>query len=423
MSKRILIVGGGAIGLATAWYCQQAGLSVTVIERNSAQRDGCSYGNAGLITPSHFVPLAAPGMIRLGLRMMWNPESPFYIRPRLSWELLSWLWKFKQACTAKKVQQAAPVLLELSLAGRQCYEELDQSWQGCLNIERAGLLMLCQTPHMLAEEIAIAKQAHGLGLPATILDPQGAAKLEPNIDMKIAGAIHYPQDAHLSPNALMKQLQDRLSAGGCEFLWNTEVVDFKRRGDTVHGVQTDQGVIAGDELVLCGGSWTASLAKRLGWHLPLQAGKGFSLTLPTPPQQPRTSAVLMEARVAVTPLGNALRFAGTMEMAGLDLSISQARLRGIIRSVQQVYPAFTAEDFSNVQPWAGLRPCTPDGLPYLGRTQRLKNVSLATGHAMMGISLALISGKVLADELMGEPNPLLESTLFSPDRYDAQSGR
>jgi D-amino-acid dehydrogenase len=174
--------------------------------------------------------------------------------------------------------------------------------------------------------------------------------------------------------------------------------------------------VDGDEFVLCGGSWSPGLAQGLHLSLPMQAGKGYSLTLAQPRSLPRICAILTEARVAVTPMGGALRFGGTMEIAGLDESINPVRVRGIVHSVPAYYPDFSEGDFANIQPWVGLRPCPPDGLPYLGRTARYDNLVIATGHAMMGLSLGPVTGQVVADLLCGE-RPAMDLRLLSPDRF------
>ncbi|HRI15267.1 MAG TPA: FAD-dependent oxidoreductase [Verrucomicrobiota bacterium] len=420
MSARpeVLVIGAGVIGLCTAYYCARRGLSVTVLDRQPAQHDGCSFGNAGMIVPSHFVPLAAPGMVALGLKWMANPESPFYIRPRLNWELLDWGVKFWRAATAVKVQRAAPRLRDLHLASRAAYEELAALPGHDFGLVKRGLLMLCKTPHTFEEETRYAAQANALGIPAQVLDPHQVAALDPDITMNIAGAVYFPRDCHLSPDRFMAGLQSRLEQLGVKFLWNADVTDFRigaaQRIDAL--VLNDQREVHADEFVLAGGSWSAVLARKLSLNIPLQAGKGYSLTLPQPRQLPQLCSILTEARVAVTPMNGSLRFGGTMEIAGLNEEVNPVRVRGIIKSIPWYFPKFSPEDFQGIQPWRGLRPCSPDGLPYLGRTAKFSNLCLATGHAMMGLSLGPITGKVVADLLVRDA-PGFDLQLLSPDRY------
>ena len=412
--KHILIIGGGVIGLCTAYYAARQCHRVTVIDRDAADHEGCSYGNAGMIVPSHFVPLAAPGMVALGLKWMWNPASPFYIKPRLSRDLLSWGIKFWRAATPERARRAAPLLRDLHLASRACFEELAELTD--FGFVKKGLLMLCKTQHTLAEEAKTAERARQLGVPAEVLDVSQTAALDPNVRMDVAGSIYFPKDCHLSPNRFMAALKHQLNQAGAQLSWETEVTGWRVDGSRVEAVQTAKGEFSADEFVVCGGSWSPVVARDLRLNLPLQAGKGYSLTLPQPRQLPQICAVFTEARVAATPMGNTLRFGGTMEIAGLNEEINPVRVQGIIKSVPKYYPDFTPQDFEGVQPWRGLRPCSPDGLPYVGRTARYSNLCLATGHAMMGLSLGPITGRLIA-EILSDETPSIQIGLLNPDRY------
>ena len=412
----VVIVGGGVIGLCTAWYAARAGHRVTVIDREPARRDGCSFGNAGMVVPSHFVPLAAPGMVALGLRWMWNPESPFYIKPRLDPGLLAWGLRFWRAATPEHVRRSAPLLRDLHLASRQAFEELAAEPGLDFGLVRRGLLMLCRTSHALDEEAATAVRARELGIPAEVLDPAQAARLDPGARMDIVGAIHFPKDCHLAPDRLMAGLQARLEAGGARFLWGTEVTGWDLDADRITAVRTSNGTVRGDAFVLCGGSWSPGTGRGLRLNLPMQAGKGYSVTMPGPRRLPQLCSILTEARVAVTPMGDTLRFGGTMEIAGLNHDVNPARVRGIIRAATEYFPEFTPADFEGVKPWHGLRPCSPDGLPYLGRARSHPNLVVATGHAMMGLSLGPVTGRLVVELLSGQP-PSLDLTLLAPDRY------
>jgi D-amino-acid dehydrogenase len=416
--KHIAIIGGGVIGLSTAWYCQQRGHRVSVIDRQPSRRDGCSFGNAGMLVPSHVIPLAAPGMIRLGLKWMWNPESPFYIRPRASWDLLRWLWSFQRACTRKHVEAAAPLLRDLHLHSRMLYEQLETELPGGFDLQTRGLLMLCKTASGWDGEAKVARQAEQLGVPAQVLDAAATAELDPNVQLDVRGSVYYPKDCHLSPNRLMAAIESALAEAGCNFLWETESTGFANSERVVQAVQTNRGDVEADEFVLCGGVWSSRLARQLGMSLPMQAGKGYSVTLEQPPELPRLCSLLHEARVAVTPLGSSLRVGGTMEIAGVDETVTTSRVRGITRSFCQYFPAFEPRDFEGLEPWSGLRPCSPDGLPYLGRSSKLGNLLVSTGHAMMGISMALASGQIIADIVDHKSVQINNLHLLSPDRYN-----
>ncbi|MEQ2009391.1 MAG: FAD-dependent oxidoreductase [Limisphaerales bacterium] len=448
MSKHILIIGSGVIGLCTAYYCARRGHRVTVLDREAADHEGCSFGNAGMITPSHFVPLAAPGMVALGLKWMWNPESPFYIKPRLDWDLFNWAFKFWQVSTDARVNRAAPLLRDLNLASRACFEELAESWSGSRRREEAptsqsaignrqsainqsvltsaptgdfglttrGLLMLCKTQRGLDHEAEFAAHANQLGVPAQVLDAKQAAAMDPAVTLDVAGAVFFPKDAHLTPSRFMAALRAQCEAAGVRFKWNTEATGFAQHAARITSVRTARGDFTADEVVLCGGSWSPLLAHKFGLSIPMQAGKGYSLTLPKPPQLPQLCSICTEARLAVTPMGTSLRFGGTMEIAGLNEDINPVRVRGIIKSALKYLPAFKESDFDGVPPWRGLRPCSPDGLPYIGRTAKFANLSIATGHAMMGLSLGPVTGQLMAKILSGE-SPEFDLSLLSPDRY------
>jgi len=421
MGEHVVIVGGGVVGLCTAYYCARRGFRVTLVERNGAERDGCSYGNAGMLVASHFVPLAAPGMVALARKWMWNPASPLYVKPRLSPSLLGWGHKFWRASTPQHVRRAAPLLTELSFASHRCYDELAKLPGSEFGLVHKGLLMLCRTPHALDEESKTAEMGRALGIESRTLDAKGVAALDPGIRMEVEGGVYFPQDRHLTPQRFVAEMQNRLAGMDVEFAWNTEVAGWRvDSGRKIRAISTKSGLeIEGDEFVLCGGSWSPSLVRGLGLKIPIEAGKGYSLTLPNPRRSPSICAILTEARLAATPMGSTLRFAGTMEIAGLDETINPVRVRSIIAAATTFYPEIPASDFEGVKPWRGLRPCSPDGLPYVGRTRRYANLSIAAGHAMMGISLGPVTGELVAGTLAGEAPPF-DIAQLSPDRYDAR---
>lgn len=425
-AKRVVIVGGGIIGLSTALYALRRGHGVTIIERAAPPGQGCALGSSGMIVPSHFVPLAAPGMVALGLKWMLDPESPFYIRPRASLDLLRWGWRFMRAANAAHVARAAPLLRDLHLASRAGYEEWADEFHDAFGLVRKGLLMLCKTEHGLREEAKTADVARQLRVPAEVLDRNETETLEPALRLDIAGAVYYPRDCHLTPELLIAALTRAVSVAGAELLWETTVTRWHTGGERVERVETNRGDVHGeinaDEFVLAAGVSSSGIAEPLGVHLPMQAGKGYSMTLPSPPRLPSICAILTEARVAITPMGSALRVGGTMEILAADANsnaVSPARVRGITRSVPEYFPDFSTEDFRDAPVWSGLRPCSPDGLPYLGRFRRYANLSAATGHSMMGVSLAPITGKLMA-EILSDEKPSIDIGLLNPDRYPSR---
>lgn len=399
-TKRVCIVGGGVIGLCSAYYALRRGFAVTVLQREPEGGDNCSMGNAGLVVPSHFVPLAAPGMIAKGLRWMMNPESPFFVRPRLDPALARWGWLFQRHATADHVAHSRELLRDLNLESRRLYAELEA--EGPIGLVQNGLLMLCNSQKGLDEEAETAEAAREIGLEANVLDARQTAAIDPDITMDIVGAVHFTEDCHLDPARFMATMLRRVKALGATIETGVAIERIETRGGRVTTVSGGGRRFEADEFVLACGSWSAKLLKSVGVNLPLQAGKGYSLTLQNPPELPRLPSIFAEAKVAITPMGPNLRFGGTMEVGGLDHSIHHRRVRGLVKSVSSYFPKFSERDFDGIEPWAGLRPVSPDGIPYVGKLKGMPNLAVATGHAMMGLSLGPVTGRLVADLIAGD---------------------
>lgn len=414
--KHVLVCGAGVVGLCCALYLRERGYEISVVDRSAVSGDGCSFGNAGMIVPSHFTPLAAPGMVGLGLRWMLHRRSPFYVRPRLDPALATWALHFIRAANSSHVSRTGPVLRDMHLASRELYEQLADGCENGFGLVKRGLLMLCRTKRGLQHEVKAARRARELDVPVEIMSPARAAEMDPGIRMDIAGAVFYPVDCHLDPQRLMRKLTELVIGAGVTVHWSTEVTGWRTANDRIAAARTNQGELQADEFVLAGGIWSSQMVRELGLKLPMQPGKGYSFTLPQPRQLPRLCSLLSEAHVAVTPMGSSLRVGGTLELSGLDRSISTERVKAIAEAFAQYFPEFRAKDFAGVRPWSGLRPCSPDGLPYIGRFTRYSNLCTATGHAMMGVSLAPITGKLVSEIISGQPSRIALEPL-SPQRY------
>lgn len=413
---KIGIIGGGIIGLSSAYYLQKAGHQVTVLDKGNLT-EGCSFGNAGMIVPSHFIPLAAPGMISKGIRWMFNSESPFYVRPRASRELLQWGYLFYKNSTHEKAANGAKALKELSLYSKSLYQQLAKDLPFDYGYHERGLLMLYQTKETEKEEIESVKWAGDYGIEARILKPDEVQSLEPEVKVNVRGGVYFPGDAQITPHHLMNRLIQNLKQLGVDFKTECEVLDFNINKGTIQSLTTNQGDFSFDEVILATGSWSGKLASQLHLSLPMQAGKGYSFTLNEVEKNIRIPSIFLEARVAITPMGNSLRFGGTMEITGLDHSISMNRVKGIVDSIPSYYPDMKVSMPEEKDVWHGLRPCSPDGLPYIGRSEKIKNLILATGHAMLGISLGPGTGKLVADLVDGK-DPDLNLSPFNPDRFN-----
>jgi D-amino-acid dehydrogenase len=414
--KNVLIVGGGIIGLCSAYYLIQEGHQVTVLDKSDLT-DGCSFGNAGMIVPSHFIPLAAPGMIAQGIKWMFNSESPFYVKPRLNWDLISWGLKFYKAATDAQVNRAMPVLRDLNVQSRNLYAEMAKLPDLQFAFEPKGLLMLCKTEHMLEEESHVAETAHALGMEAKVMNLTEVHALEPEVKPDVLGGVFYPGDAHLHPTQLVRSLKQWLVSKGVRLQGETEAQGFDIRKDTISTVVTNRGDFKADEIVIAGGSWSQAIVRQLALRMPVQAGKGYSITMDLPAKKLRTPSILTEARVAITPMGEQLRIGGTMEIGGINQEIDLRRFGGILKSVPKYLPDYQFDIPEKKQIWSGLRPCSPDGLPYIGRLHKLKNVIIASGHAMLGLSLGPVTGK-LVTELISQQSASMDISLLSPERFN-----
>lgn len=389
-----LVIGGGVIGLCSAYFLSRAGHRVVVIDRDPDRRESCSDRNAGMVVPSHFIPLAAPGVISQGLKWMLNRKSPFYLRPRLDIALWKWCWEFASHSNREHVANSQELLRDLSLESRRLFDRLSEELG--FTLVRNGLLVLCQSEAGMHEEKEVAGAARRLGIEAEICGPERLRELDPDAAMSAIGGIWFPNDAHLDSEEFLAALRQGILRQGGEFL-DGEVEDFEISGGACRAVVLANGEkLAADRVTIACGAWSPAMTRRLGLRLLMQGGKGYSFTIPNPTELPRLCSLLKEGRVAVTPMGGKLRVAGTMEICGDDLSIDMPRLQGIIRSFCRFFPAFTPGDFEGLEPWSGLRPCSPDGLPYIGPAPGISNVIIASGHSMLGLSLGPVTGRMVA---------------------------
>ncbi|UYQ94844.1 FAD-dependent oxidoreductase [Chitinophaga horti] len=406
MGNQVIIIGGGIIGLSSAFYLQEAGYEVTVVDKTDMS-NGCSYGNAGYICPSHFVPLAAPGIVAQGFKWMLNSKSPFYVQPRLNKELISWGLQFMKSANARHVQRSAIPLRDIALLSKNLYEE----WTSVPGIDFAyepkGMLEFFKDEASAHHAEHSVKASRDLGLDARLIGREEVQKMEPDAKLDILGAVYFACDSQLYPNKLMSSLQTYLAGKGVKFLHNTEVTGFVTNGERISGIKTPQETLTAAEVVLATGVWSGQLAKQLSLNIPMVGGRGYSVTLENSPYKLHHSIILSEARVAISPMdGNKLRFGGTMEITGIDAPPRMKRVQGILESVKKYLPEYDIAMPAEKDVWYGYRPCSADGLPHLGKTSRWKNLTVATGHSMLGISLGAATGKLVQEIVQGKPTSM-----------------
>ncbi|WP_430907578.1 NAD(P)/FAD-dependent oxidoreductase [Maribacter sp. 2-571] len=412
--KEVLVIGGGIVGLSSAYFLHKQGCKVTVVDK-SAMNSGASFVNAGYLTPSHIIPLAAPGMISMGLRMMFNAASPFYMKPRWDIDFFKWARYFHRSSTEQKVAKAIPVIKDINILSQRLYHEIRDSGDlGDFQLEQKGLLMLYQKEASFEHEMEVARKAAFLGLEVTNLDRAALAALEPDIEINAKGAIHYKCDGHTTPGEIMPKLIAYLKRVGVSIRTNEEVEHFGFSNKKITSVRTNKGVFAPEAVVLAAGSWSGLLAKQLRLKLPLQAGKGYRINVKRPTGI-RFPAILMEAKMAVTPMAGFTRFAGTMEFSGINTKIRKERVMALAKGANRFYPQLQVLPEEREDAQTGMRPVSPDGLPYIGKTGTYDNLVIATGHAMMGWSLGPATGKIIA-QLVTDTPPEMDITAFHPDR-------
>ena len=409
----VLIIGGGAIGIAAAYYLQESGRQVTVLEQNEIA-SGSSFANAGLIVPSHAIPLASPGVIADGLRWMFDKQSPFYIKPRLDLDLISWIWKFYRNCRPAQMLAGFQTLKKIGFESLAMMQHLVESESLNCDFQQQGWLMAYRSPHAFAHGVDETQFMQSHGVEAQILNQQDPLSFEPFLREDIHGSIFFPKEAHLNPSQFVTTLADRIQTRGGSIHTHTQALELIDQNGRIERIITDQGEFTAEDVLITNGAWAHQFLKKLGLPIALQPAKGYSISFPNLPLMPQRPLYLSEDKVAVTPFTNHLRLAGTLELSGMDLRIDPQRIAGIKKAGTRFMQLSGAEE--TTEPWAGLRPCTPDGLPIIAPISQVQNLFLSTGHAMMGITLAPFTGNLLA-QLLNRQAPSMNLAPFALDRF------
>ena len=410
----VLILGAGVIGLSCALELLKAGRGVRVIDAGRIG-GGASNGNCGTITPSHATPLAAPGMIGKALKWMLQPDAPLYVKPRFDPALANWLLRFAGRCNAHDHRASAGPKGALLKASRVLLEETLRSEGMECEFERSGLIYVYRDAVSLAAAQELIAQLDELDIRAEALDAARLAHEEPALREGMAGGVLFPDDAVLRPDRLVSELARRVRERGGSIVEHCAAHGFSRAADgRIEAVQTQQGERRADRIVLACGAWSPKMARELGGRLPIQPGKGYSITYSRPALTPRRPLVLRERSVCVTTWGSGYRLGSTMEFSGYDTTLNRVRLDALARGAGEYLREPVGAEVR--EEWYGWRPMTWDDLPVLGYAAAAPNLMFAVGHGMMGVSMSAITGRLVAELIEGRA-PSLDPAPYTPRRF------
>jgi D-amino-acid dehydrogenase len=385
----VLVIGAGIIGVCCAYYLHEMGFKVTVIDKGEIA-SGCSKENAGLIVPSLIVPLASPGALKYGLKTFLNPDSPFYIKPRINLGTISWISKFLRASQSAKIERNLRILHTLNSKSRALFEDIIEKEEISCDFQARGWLKVFTSEHGFKDGLKEAEMLREYGIEYHLLTHNELMEREPILSPVVTSGILFPGDAYLDPELFTRQLAKRLIEKGVVFKTGVQALDFEISDRMIRNVITSRGNFQADQIIVAAGAWSLQLADKLGRNVFIEAGKGYSFILENFPNPPSTALYLSEGKVAVTPLSGGLRLAGTMELGGFNEVINQRRVNAILNTAKK-YLILPGE-ITPGKTWYGLRPCTPDGLPVIERDRYYKNLITATGHCMLGVTQAPVTG-------------------------------
>jgi D-amino-acid dehydrogenase len=398
--RGVIVVGGGVIGTACAYYLARSGWQVTLVDQGPFGK-GCSHANCGYVCPSHVLPLAGPGAISMAFRSLFTRNSPFRIKPRLDLGLWSWLFHFARRCNRHDMLQAGHAIQALLNSSRRLYDQLLLEERIECEWETKGLLFVFQSQkgmdHYAHTDDLLRTE---FNMPAVRYDQTALAALEPALKPGLAGGWLYPGDAHLRPDRLMSSWRRVLEKRGVSVRESCEVRGFlTNQPGHARALATSQGELPAEAFVVATGAWAPMLAKQLGCKIPIQPGKGYSITMPRPARCPTYPMIFEEHRVAVTPMRTGYRLGSTMEFAGYDSTLNRRRLSILTDGASHYLHDPTCEPVE--EEWYGWRPMTYDSIPIIDRSPTMANVLIAAGHNMLGLSMAPATGALVAEMLGG----------------------
>lgn len=410
----VIVVGAGVIGIACAHYLQESGLQVTVIDQSTIG-GACSFGNLGYVCPSHVLPLTEPGAVGMAIKSFFEPGAPFRVKPRINLAFWNWMLQFARRCNHRDMLTAAghlKAILDSSMTEyRRIQSELslDCEWQdsGLLYVFQtaAGLNAFSKTVALLGDEFGVTAR-HIVGEELPLLDPA--------LKTRLAGAFHYENDAYIRPDLLNSRWSKALEDKSVTFLEGCKLEDIRKQGSRVTELQTSSGTLVADYFVFATGAWSSKLTSALKCRIPVEPGKGYSVTMARPAICPEFPMLFPEHKVGVTPFTGSYRLGSMMEFVGFDTTIPERRIQQLRKSAEPYLVEPHTEETKST--WYGWRPMTWDSLPIIGRVPRFDNAFLATGHNMLGVSLAAGTGRLLS-EIVNDQSTHVDASPYSPERF------
>ncbi len=422
MNKKVVVIGGGIIGISSAICLAERGAKVIVIEKNKA-RDICSYGNAGWITPCFALPLAMPGMFFKSLKWMIDPNGPLYIKPSPSVDLMNWLIRFLKAMNTKQAMSATEALVKLSRKSLELYRNLAQDKTLSFDYQEKGLLMVAESEEShraLLEELNYVSK---FGVRGEVFTESQVKEKEPQLKCNLKGGLFFPDEVHVDPNLLLSAMKKKAIHLGVTIMEDTTFLKVKKSQSKItkvvvkNNTTSNETELDADCVVLATGSWSKSIAPSLNITAPIFGGKGYSMRLPNSHPPIGQPIMVLDRKLAITPHENYLRIAGTLELVDQDFSITTRRANNILKGAQfclGLDPKTTLSDVEDL--WAGLRPCSPDGVPMIGAVKNYDNLFVAIGHQMLGLQSGFGTGYLIADLIEGKKSDL-DAAVFDPNRF------
>lgn len=411
---KIIVIGGGVVGLSCAYAINRAGADVSVIERDRCG-GATSLGNAGWVVPSLSAPMPAPGITAQAIKMIFKRDGPLRIRPKFDPDFLRWCWRFWRSSSQEHYEAGLRAILELNKDTVQLYRDLRAAGVE-FEMHESGLLIAALSEDTLEEYVELLEDARAAGYAGKVelLKKEALRRMEPALSDAVVGAVYAKDDLHVRPDTLSSGLASYIKAKGVEVFEEAKVYNLAPTGKHTWTVSSSRGELTADRVVIAAGIWSAELLANLGIHIPLEAGKGYSVTATGRGIKPRHALKLAEPNVSCSPFEEAVRISGIFELGGRDLSVNRRLLAQVFRSASDFLRDWTMEEPSFE--WSGMRPATPDSLPIIGSVPGWRNLYVATGHGMLGVTLAPATGTALAALVVDDLVPrVLEP--FRVDRF------